>query len=113
MTEIVDIEIGTTPKIITKEANHGMTMKQTNPLAGRDHMIETIYTVETNHGIAMIQIDPITEMICIAEIGHMTEINHTIEIDHTEIEIGHRVEIDHKTTTKMITERTIEMITTK
>ena len=59
MTEIVDIEIGSTPKIITKETNHGMTMKETDPLAQRDHMIETIHTVETDHGIAMIQIDPI------------------------------------------------------
>ena len=76
MTEIVDIEIGTTPKIITKETNHGLTMKETDPLAEKDHMIETIHTV------AMIQIDPIKKMIHIAEKEHMTEINHTIETDH-------------------------------
>ena len=76
MTEIVDTEIGTTPEIISKETNHGMTMKETDPLAGRDHMIESI-----------------TEMIHIAEIEHMTEINHTIEI-------GHIVEIDCKTITE-------------
>ena len=46
MTEIVDIEIGTIPQIITKETNHGMTMKEIDPLAEKDHMIETIHTVE-------------------------------------------------------------------
>ena len=35
MTEIVDIEIRTTPEIITKETNHGMTMKKIDPLAER------------------------------------------------------------------------------
>ena len=102
MTEIVGIEIGTTHEIITKETNHGMTMKGTDPIAGRDYMIETVHTVKTNHRITMIQIDPMTVMIHIVEIEHVTEINHTIEI-------GHIVEIDHETTTSMTLEMTTEM----
>ena len=68
MTETVDIQIGKTPEIIMKETSHGMTMKEIDPLAERDHMIGTIHTVETDHRIAMIQIDPMTEMIHIVEI---------------------------------------------
>ena len=102
MTEVVGIEIGTTHEIITKETNHGMTMKETDPIAERDNVIETIHTVGMEQGITMIEIDHMTDMIHIVETEHMTEINHTKEIDHT-------VEIDQETTTKMI----IEMTTTK
>ena len=59
VTDLVGREIGTPHKIITKETDHGMTMKEIDP------------TVETDHRITMIEID------C------MTGINHTKEIDHT------------------------------
>ena len=59
-------------EIITEETNHGMTMKEIDPLAERDHMMEMIHTVDTGHGTAMIQIDPITK------IDHIVKIDHEI-----------------------------------
>ena len=91
-------------------------MKEIDPLAVRDHMIETIHTVETDHRIAMVQIDPITEMIHI--VGIETAIKMNIEkiimkeihpIAETDTEIGHIVGIE--TTIKMTIEVTIDMTT--
>ena len=79
-----------------------MTMKEIDPLAQRDHMIETIHTVETDHGNAVIQTDPITEMIHIIEIDHKTITKMTIEMTITKMTI-------EMTITKMTIEMTIEM----
>ena len=59
-------------------------------------MIETIHTVETDHGITMKQIDPITEMIHIVEIDCETITKMTIEMTITKMTIEMTIEMTIK-----------------
>ena len=99
MTEIVDIEIGTIPEIITKETNHGMTVKEID-LIEETGCMEIDHIVEIDHKITMKEIDPITEMI------------HTVEIDCQTI-TKMTIEVTIDITTKMIMKMTIEKIIMK